>query len=66
VQLAARAGARGVALFHHRYTRTDDELDGLARRLGGVSSDRVGPRISADGADGPLIMVAAEGTVLDL
>jgi phosphoribosyl 1,2-cyclic phosphodiesterase len=66
VQLAARAGARGVALFHHRYTRTDDELDGLARRLGGVSSDRVGPRISAGGADGPLIMVAAEGTVLDL
>jgi phosphoribosyl 1,2-cyclic phosphodiesterase len=38
VGLAERAGARSVALFHHRLNRTDDALDALARRLGGRSS----------------------------
>jgi phosphoribosyl 1,2-cyclic phosphodiesterase len=33
VELARLAGTRSVALFHHRYTRTDDQLDALARRL---------------------------------
>ncbi len=69
VRLAARAGTRAVALFHHRYSRTDDELDALARRLDAVSSDRVGRRISTEGtngAGGPVVMIAAEGTVLDL
>ncbi len=59
VQLAARAGARAVTLFHHRWDRTDDALDGLARRLG--AGTRAG-----DDADGPHVSVAAEETVLDL
>jgi ribonuclease BN (tRNA processing enzyme) len=52
VQLARRAGARAVVLFHHRPDRTDEALDGLARRLGGGSE--------------PAVSVAAEGTVFDL
>jgi phosphoribosyl 1,2-cyclic phosphodiesterase len=52
VELARRAGTRSVLLFHHRYDRTDDALDGLARRLGGGSE--------------PDVSVAAEGTILDL
>jgi phosphoribosyl 1,2-cyclic phosphodiesterase len=52
VELARRAGTRSVLLFHHRYDRTDDALDGLARRLGGGSE--------------PEVSVAAEGTVLEL
>jgi ribonuclease BN (tRNA processing enzyme) len=52
VELARRAGARTLQLFHHRYDRTDDALDGLARRLGGGSE--------------PEVSVAAEGTVLEL
>ncbi|MGH2863745.1 MAG: MBL fold metallo-hydrolase [Solirubrobacteraceae bacterium] len=51
VGLGARAGARSVVLFHHRVNRTDDALDGLARRLGKGS---------------PAVSVASEGTVLDL
>ena len=51
VELARLAGARSVALFHHRNTRTDNALDGLARRLGG---------------DSPNVSVAAEETVLEL
>jgi ribonuclease BN (tRNA processing enzyme) len=47
VQLARHAGARSVALFHHRPDRTDDALDGLARRFAGSS---------------PEVSVAAEGT----
>jgi ribonuclease BN (tRNA processing enzyme) len=52
VELARRAGTRAVVLFHHRYDRTDDALDGLARRLGGSLE--------------PAVSVAAEGTVLEL
>lgn len=52
VALARRAGARSVVLFHHRPDRTDEALDGLARRLGGGSE--------------PAVSVAAEGTVLTL
>jgi ribonuclease BN (tRNA processing enzyme) len=52
VELAKRAGTRSVLLFHHRYDRTDDALDGLARRLGGGST--------------PAVSVAAEGLVLEL
>jgi phosphoribosyl 1,2-cyclic phosphodiesterase len=33
LELAERAGARSVALFHHRLDRTDDALDALAHRL---------------------------------
>ena len=51
VELARRAGARVVALFHHRYNRTDDVLDGLARRLG---------------SDSPSVSVATEETELAL
>lgn len=47
VELARLAGARAVALFHHRYTRTDDQLDALAQRLAG---------------DSPHVSVAAEGS----
>ncbi len=52
VELGKHAGARAVVLFHHRLDRTDDALDGLARRLGGGSS--------------PSVSVAIEGTVLEL
>jgi ribonuclease BN (tRNA processing enzyme) len=52
VALARRAGARSVVLFHHRPDRTDEALDGLARRLGG--------------GEGPAVSVAAEGTALTL
>ena len=52
VELARRAGPRSVMLFHHRYDRTDDALDGLARRFGGGSE--------------PEVSVAAEGTMLEL
>ena len=51
VELAARAHARSVVLFHHRYDRTDAALDGLARRFANAS-----PRVS----------VATEGTAIDL
>lgn len=51
VELGRRAGARRVALFHHRPGRTDDELDALGRRT----------------ASGPIdVMVAAESDVLEL
>jgi phosphoribosyl 1,2-cyclic phosphodiesterase len=49
--LARHADARSVVLFHHRHDRTDEALDGLARRLGGGSLD---------------VTVAAQGLVLDL
>jgi phosphoribosyl 1,2-cyclic phosphodiesterase len=52
VQLARRAGAHSVVLFHHHPERTDAALDGLARRLGGGSE--------------PAVSVAAEGTALTL
>lgn len=51
VGLGERAGARSVALFHHRLDRTDDALDALAQRL-----DR----------DVPAVSVATEGVVLHL
>jgi phosphoribosyl 1,2-cyclic phosphodiesterase len=51
VGLAKRAEAQSVVLFHHHHDRTDDALDGLARRLGGGSAD---------------VSVAAEGTLLEL
>jgi ribonuclease BN (tRNA processing enzyme) len=51
VGLARHAGARSVVLFHHRPDRTDEALDGLARRLSGGS---------------PAVSVAAESTVLEL
>jgi ribonuclease BN (tRNA processing enzyme) len=52
VELARRAEAASVVLFHHRYDRTDDALDGLARRLGGGST--------------PKVSLATEGSVLEL
>jgi phosphoribosyl 1,2-cyclic phosphodiesterase len=51
VGLGERAGARSVALFHHRLDRTDDELDALALRLAGrsaavsVATERVSLRL---------------------
>jgi ribonuclease BN (tRNA processing enzyme) len=51
VALAQRAGARAVALFHHRPDRSDEALDGLAQRFAGVQ---------------PPVGVAAEGTVVEL
>jgi len=51
VELARRAGARAVVLFHHRHDRTDDELDDLARRFAGSS---------------PSVSVAREGSMLEL
>jgi len=56
VELASRAHARSVALFHHRYDRSDDALDQLAQRLGR----------DTPGEDGPTVTVAAEGAVVQL
>ena len=50
VELGRRAGVRRVVLAHHRPNRTDHELDELADRF------------RAD----PGVIVAAEGTVIDL
>jgi ribonuclease BN (tRNA processing enzyme) len=50
VTLAHAAGARSVHLFHHKPTRTDDQLDDLAARF------------AAD----PVVTVAADGVVIDL
>jgi ribonuclease BN (tRNA processing enzyme) len=55
VELGRRAGVREVVLFHHRHDRTDEALDGLARRLGTDGSD-----------DSPRVSVATEGTVIEL
>jgi len=52
VELARRAGTRSLVLFHHRPDRTDEALDGLARRLGGGSA--------------PSVSVATQDTVLKL
>ena len=51
VELARRAEARSVVLFHHRPDRSDVALDGLARRFKDVA---------------PNVTVAAEGVVLNL
>jgi phosphoribosyl 1,2-cyclic phosphodiesterase len=51
VALAERAGARSVALFHHRLDRTDEALDALALRFGersvavSVATERVALRL---------------------
>jgi len=51
VGLAQRAGARRVALFHHKPSRTDDQLDAVAYRF----------------ADAPVpVLVAAEGLTVAL
>lgn len=51
VRLAGRAGARQVVLFHHKPSRTDSELDEVARRF----------------ASSPVpVAVAAEGMTIDL
>ena len=55
VGLGRRAGARRVALAHHKPDRTDDELDRLAAAFAGRP---------ARGA--PDVLVAAEGGILDL
>jgi ribonuclease BN (tRNA processing enzyme) len=36
VALAEASGSRRLALVHHDPMRTDDELDGMAQRYGGV------------------------------
>jgi ribonuclease BN (tRNA processing enzyme) len=48
--LAGRAGARAVVLFHHAPDRTDDALDELARRV----------------AEDPRVSVAVQDAVLEL
>ncbi len=62
VELARRAGARAVMLFHHRHDRTDDALDELARRLGGGQRARGqrrrrGDRAGAVACFGRLLLV---------
>ena len=51
VGLAVSAGARRVALTHHKPSRTDDELDALARRFAGAPVP---------------VLVAAEGQSVEL
>jgi ribonuclease BN (tRNA processing enzyme) len=49
--LAAVAGARKVALFHHKPSRTDDQLDAIGRRFAGAPVP---------------VLVAAEGLSVEL
>jgi ribonuclease BN (tRNA processing enzyme) len=51
VGLAVRAGARRVALTHHKPSRTDDQLDALALRFAGAPVT---------------VLVAAEGLAIEL
>jgi phosphoribosyl 1,2-cyclic phosphodiesterase len=51
VRLAVRAGARRLALFHHKPSRTDAELDDVARRFAAAEIP---------------VTVAAEGTTMEL
>jgi phosphoribosyl 1,2-cyclic phosphodiesterase len=51
VRLAVRAGARRVVLSHHKPSRTDAELDEVARRFAGAPVP---------------VTVAAEGTAIEL
>jgi phosphoribosyl 1,2-cyclic phosphodiesterase len=51
VGLAVRAGARRLALFHHKPSRTDAELDAIAARLAGAPVP---------------VLVAAEGLSVDV
>jgi len=51
VRLAIHAGARRVALFHHKPSRTDAELDEVARRFAGAPIP---------------VTVAAEGMAIEL
>ncbi len=51
VALAERAGVRSVALFHHRPDRSDEALDGLARRFAHTATP---------------VSVASEGTTVEL
>jgi phosphoribosyl 1,2-cyclic phosphodiesterase len=45
VQLAKRAGARRLVLFHHDPSRTDDEVKALAERLGRAEALPIEPAI---------------------
>ena len=61
VGLGRRAGAGLVVLAHHKPDRTDQDLDLLAARF---AAD---PQVhAARPAAGPQVIVAAEGTVIDL
>jgi phosphoribosyl 1,2-cyclic phosphodiesterase len=51
VRLAVRAGARRLALFHHKPSRTDAELDEVARRFAAADIQ---------------VIVAAEGLTIEL
>jgi phosphoribosyl 1,2-cyclic phosphodiesterase len=51
VRLAVRAGARRLVLFHHKPSRTDAELDDVARRFAAAEIP---------------VTVAAEGTTMEL
>ncbi len=52
VGLGCHAGAGRVLLFHHRFDRTDDALDCVGHRFATATS--------------PVVLMATEGTVLDL
>lgn len=66
IGLAARSGARRVVLFHHKFTRTDDQLDALARRLQARQTDTGGPESHAHGKASPEITLATEGETIEL
>jgi phosphoribosyl 1,2-cyclic phosphodiesterase len=55
LELAQLAGARRLALFHHAPTRSDDDVEAIARALSESASDR--------GVD---VFVAREADVVDL
>jgi ribonuclease BN (tRNA processing enzyme) len=61
--LGRRAGARRVALAHHKPDRTDDELEALARSFASGGPEG---RSSSGTPGTPEIFVAAEGGILEL
>ena len=56
VEVAAQAGVRRLALYHHDPAHDDDQVDHLTGRAAATSSSRGGPEVFA----------AAEGLVVDL
>ena len=66
VGLGREAGAARVLLFHHRFDRTDDALDCVAHRFAASGFAASGFAAVRTAAASPIVMMATEGTALDL
>jgi hypothetical protein len=67
IGLGRRAGARRVALTHHKPARTDEALERLAARVAAGPAGVNGRTADPQHGTGPLeVIVAAEGEVIEL